>query len=106
MEEFPGATRGQLARKLQALKSAGLVRGGADLKTCGDNVDFWSGHCPGPWYYVEITPQCAFRGDSPLVKERCHLADPEAREVVLVWDDGAARKTALPEEWRAVLAGV
>jgi hypothetical protein len=105
MEEFPSVTRGDLARKLRALKSAGFVRGGTDLGTCGDNVAFWTGDCPGPWYYVGVTPREAFRGDSPLINERCHL-DPGADGVVLLWDDGTARKTALPEEWRRVLADV
>ena len=107
MEEYPGVTRRELAEKLQTLKTAGLVRGNPNLATCMDNVEFWSGRCPEgtrpeSWWYIEVTSDGG--PDSPMVKERYHLLDPDGDHVTLVWDDGTARKTMLPDEWCSRLA--
>ena len=106
MEEFPGSTRHELASRMQVLKRAGLVRGKDTLDTCLANVDFWTGRCPegnrpSSWCYIEVTSDGG--GDSPMVKERYHLLDPDSERVTLVWDDGTPRKTILPDEWKARL---
>ena len=106
MEELPGSTRHELASRMQVLKRAGLVRGKDALDTCLGNVDFWTGRCPegsrpSSWFYIEVTSDGG--GDSPMVKERCHLLDPDSERVTLVWDDGTPRKTIMPDEWTARL---